>query len=190
MWLLLTSVALQWLCLHWAQNLLSPLSATDIMACVCVAVSETWMAQKKNLTVFSYISEFFLICTASQMELPVKQATNDTFFKTLILRSTPDRSPPPTQRSCVVFLFFLCLIRPQVCWPASAPPSTRAWMQTSRWSCCCWLCGCGCWGPPCRLETLWSWRCCVALPRWRERAAEKRRRECKREVRGQTLSTI
>lgn len=64
--------------------------------------------------------------------------------------------------------------RPRVCWLASAPPSGRAWTLTSRWSCCCWRCGCGCWGPPCSTWSLCSWPCCVDLLWWRERAAEKK----------------
>lgn len=68
-------------------------------------------------------------------------------------------------------------LRPQVCWPASAPPSGRAWTPTSRWSCCCWLCGCGCWGPLCSIWSLCSWLCCVDLLQWLERAAEKKKKK-------------
>lgn len=62
-------------------------------------------------------------------------------------------------------------LTPPVCWPASAPPWGRAWRPTSRWSCCCWRCACGCWGPPRRSGTPRCGRCCGGLPRWRERAA-------------------
>lgn len=82
---------------------------------------------------------------------------------------------PPLEDSEEFGVGILCRIRPRVCWLASAPPSGRAWRLTSRWSCCCWRCGCGCWGPRCRIGTLWSWRCCEVLLRWRERAAEKKK---------------
>lgn len=68
------------------------------------------------------------------------------------------------------------LFTPRVCWPASAPPSGRAWTPRSRWSCCCWRCGCGCWGPLCSIWSLCSWLCCADLLRWRETAAGEEER--------------
>lgn len=161
-------------CLQRAQNLLSPLSATDSMACVWV-VSENINGTYKNLTGFSYISEFLIIRIVSQMQLHVKQA-----------RPLTSHSPPSTsQRLGGVWDFFLfSSIRPQVCWLVSAPPWVRAWTLTSRWSCCYWLCGCGCWGHLCRIWPLYSWLCYAVLRQWQERAAEKNSRKSWWEIRG------
>lgn len=81
--------------------------------------------------------------------------------------------PPPS----------LFSVRPPVCWLVSAPPWVRAWTLTSRWSCCYWLCGCGCWGPLCRIWTLYSWLCYVVHLQWQERAVEENSRRCWWEIR-------
>lgn len=129
------------------------------MACVCVA-SENMNGTKTNLTGFSYISEFFVTCTASQNGAPCETSLTTDHSLCFVHRSKTRRT--------------LCPITPRVCWPASAPPWARAWTLTSRWSCCYWLCGCGCWGPPCRTAPLYSWQCYEVLLRWRERAGEKK----------------
>lgn len=102
----------------------------------------TPMAREKNSTGFSYISEYFV------------QKEEEKII--IIKKAAPQPGRPLT---------------PPVCWPASAPPWGRAWRPTSRWSCCCWRCACGCWGPPRRSGTPRCGRCCGGLPQWRERAA-------------------
>lgn len=156
-------------CLQRAHKLLSPLSATDSMACVWVAAEKKkheWHIKELN-RIFIHLRN--VSSSASWVE-------RSSTWNKLDPRPVTILHPPVGEvRS---FFFFPFSVRPPVCWLVSAPPWVRAWTLTSRWSCCYWLCGCGCWGPLCRIWTRYSWLCYVVHLQWQERAVEKNSRQC------------